>query len=359
MNSVVIPLLCLLSAAATAQPTVHFADSIRRAYHVPELSYAVVDGRAVVEMAALGRHAVHLPDTATLADRFHIGSNTKALTAFVAARCVEQGKLRWNTRFFALFPEWQQGSRPAYLGITLQQLLSHRAGVAPFQGFDDPVIPAFRGSHAELRRQFGQFVLTLEPVPLSPAEPFVYSNAGYTLAALMLEKATGRSWEQLVERVLNRDLKLHAGFSVPDNQTHPDTWGHQLENGQLRAVPSHPTDHLEYTEPAGDLNFTLPDYIRFIQLNLNGLAGQPHYLRADTYRRLHTGAERYALGWFNIYENGQELSTHAGTAGTYFSLVHIDRLRHRGYIIFTNSGTDDAPQAARLLMRRLKATYAR
>lgn len=289
-------LLCLSSMAAAAQPTVHFADSIRRAYHVPELSYAVVDGRVVLEIAALGRHAVHLPDTATLADRFHIGSNTKALTAFVAARCVEQGKLRWDTRLFELFPEWQAGSRPAYQSITLQQLLSHRAGVAPFQGFDDPVIPAFRGSHAELRRQFGQFVLTLEPVPLTPEEPFVYSNAGYTLAALMLEKATGRTWEQLVQRVLNHDLKLNAGLSVPDNQTRPDTWGHQLENGQLRAVPYSPTAHLEYTEPAGDLNFTLPDYVRFVQLNLNGLAGQPRYLRADTYRRLHTGAEKYALG---------------------------------------------------------------
>lgn len=342
-----------------AQKTVEFADSIRSCYHIPELSYAVVDGKAVLEIAALGKHSVNLPDTATLEDRFHIGSNTKAMTAFIIAKYVEKGRLSWNDKFFDYFPEWRAQSKPEYANITLQDLLSHRAGVQPFQGEDDPPIPNFMGTKQEKRKQFGQFVLAQEPVKMDAQNPFIYSNAGYTLATLMLEKATGKSWEYLVDKVFNRDLKLNVKLSWPENQNAKDTWGHSFENATLLPVPSNTTYHLDYTEPAGDINIKLKDYVRFIQLNLQGLSGQNGYLTAATYQHIHKGVDFYSLGWYNIYENGQELSTHSGTAGTYYTLVHIDRVGKRAYIIFTNSFTPDTQQGVRLLMRKLKETYGR
>lgn len=64
------------------------------------------------------------------------------------------------------------------------------------------------------------------------------------------------------------------------------------------------------------------------------------------------------MGWFNIYENGKELSVHSGTgAFTYFTLVHIDRITKKAYIIFTNSFNENTQQGVRLLMRRLKENY--
>lgn len=353
-----IAFLLLHFPAVYGQRTIRFADSIRKAYQIPEISYAVTDSRTTLEIAALGRHAVNLPDTATLNDRFHIGSNTKAMTAFLIARYVEQGKLKWTTRFFDLFPEWKTTSKPGYAGMNLQDLLCHKAGIQPFQGEGDPVIPDFKGTNPEKRKQFGQFVLTLEPVKPDEQHPFIYSNAGYTLAALMLEKVTGKSWEQLMEKVFNRDLKLKVQLSWPDNQTGKDTWGHSTESGSLAPVPSNKEPHLDYTEPAGDLNIKLKDYCRFIRLNLQGLAGRDNYLRSETYKFIHTGTANYSMGWFNIYENGKELSVHSGTgAFTYFTLVHIDRIHNKAYIIFTNSFNDETQQGVRLLMRKLKEQY--
>ena len=72
-----------------------YADSVRLQYQIPELSYAVLTSANILEMKALGKHSVNLPDTATLSDRFHIGSNTKAMTAFLIAKFVESGKLSW------------------------------------------------------------------------------------------------------------------------------------------------------------------------------------------------------------------------------------------------------------------------
>lgn len=337
--------------------TVQFADSIRNAYNIPEISYAVVDSKSTVEIAALGRHNIYLQDTATLNDRFHIGSNTKAMTAFIVAKYVEKGKLKWTTKFFDIFPDWKENSKIEYYNITLKDLLSHKARIQPFQGENDPTIPEIKGTKEERRKSFGKFVLTLNPVDIDTIHQFNYSNADYTLATLMLEKVTNKSWEQLVEKVFNKDLKLNVKFSWPENQKTKDTWGHSSANDKLIPVPSNTDYHLDFTEPAGDINITLKDYTKFIQLNLQGLNGKDNYLTAKNYQFIHKGIKNYALGWYNIYENGKELSTHSGTAGTYYSLVHIDRIKGKAFVIFTNSFNQNTQQGVRLLMRKLKENY--
>jgi CubicO group peptidase (beta-lactamase class C family) len=162
------------------------------------------------------------------------------------------------------------------------------------------------------------------------------------------------SWEQLVDKVFNKDLKLTVKFSWPDNQSKKDTWGHSFENGKLTPVASNTDYQLDYTEPAGDINIELKDYIKFIQLNLQGLEGRNNYLKSSTYKFIHTGIGGYSLGWFNIYEDGKSFSTHSGTAGTYYSLVHIDRTKYIAYIIFTNSFNEETVNGVRLLMKKFK-----
>jgi CubicO group peptidase (beta-lactamase class C family) len=357
MKKITTILFLFATTISLGQATVQFADSIRTAYNIPEISYAVVDSKSTLEIAALGKHNIELPDIATLNDRFHIGSNTKAMTAFIIARYVEKGSLKWATKFFDLFPEWKEKSKSDYENITLQDLLTHKAGIHPFQGEGDPPIPNFKGTQQEKRKQFGQFVLTLEPLKPDTQHPFIYSNAGYTLAALMLEKVTGKSWEQLVEIVFHKDLELNVKLSRPENQKQKDTWGHISDKGTLKPVPSTFDDHLDYTEPAGDINIKLGDYIKFIQLNLKGLRGQDNYLKSETYKFIHKGVENYSLGWFNIYEPGTEISSHSGTEGTYFTLVQIDRIKGIAFIIFTNSFNQETQQGVRLLMRKLKENY--
>ena len=357
MRKITTILFLCITTLGFGQKTIQFADSIRKAYNIPALSYGVVTEKSIIEIQALGLHSIALNDLSTINDRFHIGSNTKAMTAFVIAKYVEKEKLKWTTKFFDIFPEWKSNSKEDYYNITLQDLLSHRARVQPFQGDNDPTIPDFIGTKQEKRSQFGKFVLTLNPVEIDSAHQFNYSNAGYTLATLMLEKVTQKSWEELVEKVFNKDLKLNVKFSWPENQNMKDTWGHSFENDKLIPVPSNTDYHLDFTEPAGDINIKLKDYSKFIQLNLKGLNGHNNYLTAKTYKFIHKGIENYALGWYNIYENGKELSTHSGTAGTYYTLVHIDRVNGKAYIIFTNSFNADTQQGVRLLMRKLKENY--
>jgi len=347
----------ILSSGMFAQNHVQYADSIRVSNAIPELSYAVVSGDKILEINALGLHSVDLKDAATLNDRFHIGSNTKAMTAFVIAKYVEKGKLKWSTKFFDLFPDLKKTSKPDYYNITLEELISHQARIQPFQGENDPAVPDFKGTHQEKRNQFGKFVLTLDPAKIDSEHKYIYSNAGYTLATMMLEKVTGKSWEQLIDQVFNKDLKLDVKLSWPENQIAKDTWGHSFENNKLIPVPSNTDYHLDYTEPAGDINIKLTDYIKFIQLNIKGLQGHDNYLKVSTYHFIHKGIEGYSLGWFNSYEDNKDFSTHSGTAGTYYTIAAIDRRNFIGYIIFTNSFNESTVNGVRLLMRKLKKDY--
>jgi Beta-lactamase class C and other penicillin binding proteins len=61
----------------------------------------------------------------TVDDKFHLGSVTKSMTATVAAMLVEQGKISWTTTIGEAFPELKSEIHPDYLGVTLEQLLSH------------------------------------------------------------------------------------------------------------------------------------------------------------------------------------------------------------------------------------------
>lgn len=350
--------LLFVSVFSFAQSDIKYADSIRRDKGIPELAYAVVTGDSTLEISFLGYHSLNLKDTAANTDRFHIGSNTKAMTAFIIAKYVEKRKLKWDTKFFDLFPEWKKGSDSKYFNITLKALLSHKARIRPFtEDEEGHVIPEFTGTKQEKRKQFGKFVLTLKPVEIDSNLKYTYSNAGYTLATLMLEKVSGKSWENLITQIFNTDLKINTQFSWPDNQSKKDTWGHMFENDKLVPVPSTIDFHLDYTEPAGDINLSLPDYIKFIQLNINGLKGNDNYLKASTYQFMHKGIKNYSMGWANIYEDGKDVSSHSGTAGTYFCTAYIDRKKYIAYIIFSNSFSENTSSGVRLLMRKLKAKY--
>lgn len=85
-------------------------------------------------------------------DKFHIGSNTKAITSFISVLLVEQGQIKWDTKFLDLFPELKQKSRKEYQNITLQDLLTFRGRLPAYTyTFDKPTKKQVTGDNAEQR----------------------------------------------------------------------------------------------------------------------------------------------------------------------------------------------------------------
>ncbi|KZE78769.1 serine hydrolase [Myroides marinus] len=350
-------LFTLLWSSSTYSQDLHTKiDSIRNLYNVPEVTYAIITKDQIIKQGASGHHKFNEKNNtsnASIQDYFHLGSNTKAITGFIAAKLVEQGKITWETTFFDLFPETKKGANPIYHNATLKDYFSHRAKVHAFtSGTERLSLPVFEGNKQQQRQAFAKHVLTLAPIE-SP-DGYTYSNAGYSIAATMLEKVSNKSWEELTKEFLTKDLGIEFVIGWPNRNLDNQPWGHALQYDVLESVPPTYNYQLSLIEPAGDLSMNIENYIKYIQLNLKGLSGQSNTLSAKTYDFLFNSREKYAIGWGNLTTKEMKLYDHAGSDGTFFSYTQIDGLTNTAYIILANSGTTNAQQAVMKIVQEMK-----
>ncbi|TDQ08810.1 serine hydrolase domain-containing protein [Pedobacter metabolipauper] len=348
--------ILMLSISVKGQLLLRQADSIRIESQIPELSYVILTADHILTTNTLGFHRSDVQNTTTKAkstDYFHLGSNTKAITGFIAAYLVVQKKISWNTRFFDLFPELKKDANAAYLDITLADCLSHRARIKPYTSGTELVkLPKFTGTVSERRSQFVAYLVKDEPVQKTNAA-YSYSNAGYSVAAAMLEKVSGRTWEKLVDDILSKKLHLNYKFGWPNKTNTIQPWGHWIENGVLTPLPGTTAYNLNLIEPAGDLSMPIDDYAKFIQLNLSGLNGKDNLLKSETYKYLHYGQNDYSIGWLNVNSKGKQISEHAGSAGTFYCYTLINTDKNIAYIIIANCATENAQKGIFKLLNKM------
>lgn len=361
MYKILFLITILFFKISSAQNLEKLADSIIAKNKIPEMTFAVVTKDSILIQKTIGHHKItelQEKQNATSEDLFHLGSNTKAITSFVAGYLVEKKKIRWKTKFFDLFPELKKKSNRKYYDITLEDLLSHRAFVQPFtSGLEFSKLPKFIGNKQQKRTEFAKYVLTLEAV--NSENVYNYSNAGYSIATIMLEKVSGKSWEKLVSEILKSKLKLDFRFGWPNRNLENQPFGHWIENGKLTPVEPKTDYDLNLAEPAGDLSMNIENYSRFIQLNISGLSGKNNLLKSGTYKYLHTAKKDYAIGWGNYEKNNSEISEHAGSDGTFFSYAQIDRKNLIGYIVIINSGTEKGQKGVFEMINLMKKKYGR
>jgi CubicO group peptidase (beta-lactamase class C family) len=360
--SLLISLLSLGSARAQLPGAQKALDSLRTEYRLPALLAAVIEpGRIRYVYAGVKQN--DRPELVHLTDYLHIGSDTKGVTSLVAGKLVEQGKISWDSKLVDVVPTLRGKVLPAYAGVTLDELLSHRAGIRPYTaGSEYEHLPVFSGTVSEKRQQFAAVILQEAPVAPSSPSPYAYSNAGYVLAALMLEQASGRSWEALVKRAFHR-LRVPYRVGFPNRQDAQQPWGHWLQTPADSLFtplgPTHAYTLRDFMAPAGDLAMPLPDFAHLVQLHLNGLLGRARYVSAGTYQRLHFGKPAYAYGWAvtSLATTGAPVSFHDGTAGTFFCHAILFPSQRVAFVVVTNAGGAPAQQACTDLRRRLKKLY--
>ena len=337
-------------------------ENVRVKNKIPGMAIAVVKADTILEMFTLGYRRNGHPEKIQLDDRFHIGSNTKSMTSFVAGHLVEKGKIDWSTRFIDLYPEWKTMIDPRYWDITLKALLSHRGKIQAFWTdveFDSIFIE--KQAKSVQRKEFNKYALNRSPIT-PDSMGFLYSNAGYSIAAQMLEKVSDQTWEELMVNVFNDDLNLNIGFSWPNKSDEHQPWGHKTVNGKLIPCPPNSDDDfsLDWLEPGGDVNISLHNYCKFIQLNLQGLLGNDNYLKSATYDILHNdrNGQIYAYGWANENKDGRSYSFHSGSAGTFFTHAVIEKSESIAYIFMFNSGSPDDREMIPRLTGQMEKMYS-
>lgn len=350
------------SALAIGQNINAIADSIRHSSSIPALGYAVFRSDTILELEVLGVRRSDRGERADRASRFHLGSNTKAITAFIAAKLVEEGKIHWSTRFFDLCPELEADARADYAAITLQDLLAHRAGVEAFtdgKEFKKLKMDGVEEGGDDVR--FARYLLARPPQKPKGGEQSVYSNAGYALVAMMLERATQDSYAGLVEQFMNDQLGLGVQFSWPHRADSSQVYGHQGKSwGHKTLRPLTGSDGYAINgliAPAGDLNMTLPDYVRFLQLHLQGLEGTSDVLSGETCRHLLFGLPDYALGWGNGLSKDRQIASHDGSGGTFYCHAVLIEPWGLGIALVANSAEEAAVEGLYALRQAILQAY--
>ena len=119
----------LLAAQSGDAAIAGLLEPIRPEERLPALGGAVVTSRGVLIRFVTGVRKSGTGTLATADDLWHLGSNTKAMTAVVAATLVESGTLTWDTTLGQVFPERAASIAADFRAMTVAQLLSHYAGL--------------------------------------------------------------------------------------------------------------------------------------------------------------------------------------------------------------------------------------
>ena len=159
--------------------------------------------------------------------KFRLGSVTKQFTAMVILQLEERGKLKVTDTVKAFFPDYPSGEK-----ITLHHLLTHTSGIPNLTDFPD---------YTKTQMLYTPALKSVEkfkalPLEFTPGEKFSYSNSGYILLGAVIEKATGRSYENVLRELVLEPLGMkdsgydHAERVIKDRASGYEFPGDELLN---------------------------------------------------------------------------------------------------------------------------------
>jgi CubicO group peptidase (beta-lactamase class C family) len=278
----------------------------------------------------------------------------------LAAGLIEDGVFRWNTTLREAYPGLDM--RTEYENITLLQLLSHRAGLPEWinhltsKTTNEQFAQKWwvdRELSMVMRLRYLKETVKQELVD-EPDNSVYYSNSGYIMAGAMLEKAAGKSYEQLmIEKIFN-PLGLHtAGFGPPVKFTSEyQPFGHRADSWLPTPISR---DFPVYMTPTAGIHISIEDWAKFVLFHLKPEINGKVILKDDALKKLHTppnnagwreDAEEngygvpslnYALGWYTLDIDGNKgLLWHPGGNTGFIAQVILDPTHNNAILIVTN-----------------------
>ena len=236
---------------------------------------------------------------------FRLGSITKQFTAASILLLAEQGKLSLSDDLTKFFPDYPTKGR----AITVEHLLTHTSGIRSYTS-----IPAWRTMWrkdmkvAELVELFKN-----EPMDFAPGEQWAYNNSGYILLGAIIEKLSGQTYEQFVEKNIFEPLGMKNSFYGSATRLIP------------RRVPGYTktregaianAEYLSMTQPyaAGSLLSTVDDLARWdAALYTERVMKQASLQKAFTPYLLKGGVPTgYGYGWMRMQYEGRSVIEHGG-----------------------------------------------
>jgi CubicO group peptidase (beta-lactamase class C family) len=340
-------LLLLLSLSAQAQQqglTSAIDELLQQNFKANEPGAAVIvvkDGKVIFRkgygMANLELGVAVEPDMI-----FRIGSITKQFTATAILMLAEQGKLALTDEITKYLPDYPtQGKK-----ITIEHLLNHTSGIKSYTSLPE-WLPLWRKDMSldELIALFKD-----KPMDFAPGDNWAYNNSAYVLLGAIIEKASGQSYKDFIEKRIFEPLGMkHSFYDSTERIISRRVSGYSKgKDGFVNCA------YLSMSQPyaAGSLVSSVDDLALWdAALYTDKLLKQESLKRAWTPAKLNDGrATHYGYGWaMNDYE-GHRMISHGGGINGF--ITHVRRLPddHLFVSVLTNRDTGN-PNPEKLTLK--------
>lgn len=294
------------------------------------------EGEQVIFKKAYGwRNLVKQKDSIRLDDQFQLASVSKMFTAEAVMLLYSRGLLDYDDDITKYLPEFP------YQGITIRNLLNHRSGLPRYESLADERWPD-RGvpvSNDDIIKLYAQY----KPDPYNqPDVTFHYTNVNYALLANIVEKVSGRHFEDFMRDEVFAPLGMERSFiyslrGVDRIKTYVETdvQGHDLlRKGARRAQD----DYLNGVLGDKGMYSTVEDLYRFRVAIDYGLF-LPDSIQQEAFvpgSPLWKKGENYGFGW-RMNENHPGVLFHFGWWKGYRSFFIRDIAKRRTLIVLTNT----------------------
>lgn len=345
------------TSSPTGQPFLRAeAERVRAAAGLPGVA-VLTAGAGHADIASSGVRSAGAAAPLLPTDALQAGSQTKAVTAMLLARLVEQGRLRWDGTLAELFPTWRDEMDPALRDVTVTQLLRHRGGFKrdPDEADAAAILAQATGDLVADRALLLRHLL--RQAPEATPGTYAYSNVGYMMAGLVAESVGGAPYEAMVRREVFGPLGIQASFGFPEDVDPVTVAGHEWRDGAWRradysAVDRYNMAHIEAA--AGGMTIAMPEYAKLLREHLRGLQGTSTFLRKDTWELMHAPEGEYGFGWSatNVPGKGR-VSAHAGSWGSYYLFAILVPEQDRAVAVACNCYGDEAVEQLDRLARQL------
>ncbi|MBN1647834.1 MAG: serine hydrolase [Spirochaetales bacterium] len=344
---IILPVL-LLFTAQTPQQNYNagariYIEQLIEPPGIPALACLVIRDSSVLFTDAAGVRYMKGGKAVNGTESFHIGSNSKAVTALLAAILVDEDKLRWDSTIGDILTGSFDTIPDIYRNITLEQLLSHTAGIMNDITKVSWSDYFFDKTDIRLQRRKMAGEIMQNGLLFEPGTDWAYSNFGYVLAGLILETVADASWEDLVRKRIFVPLGMKsAGFGPSahdDREGQP--WGHNPGPIDPAAIGA---DNPVVLGPAGTIHAGLNDLAQLALLfcNEGNYPREKPLISRPAYDKIIKPAlNRYALGWFSYYDGSlqSQVLTHDGSNTMFYSTLNVYPDRNDAVVVLCNSGT--------------------
>jgi CubicO group peptidase (beta-lactamase class C family) len=309
---------------------------------------AVVKGNDTVLFKAYGKADVEWDVPMTADAMFEIGSLTKQFTAVAILQLRDQGKLSLDDDITKWLPDFDtRGNK-----VPLRRLLDHTSGIHDFT--ETPEFPSLI-SNRVFPRDSAYALIKRYPFDFPSGEMQLYSNSGFWLLGLVVEKASGMSYEDYVEKKLFEPLGMKRSMYCNSMENiERRAHGYRIREGQLSRAP---TNVHTWGFSAGSLCSTAGDLVRWLKALHGGKVLSPaSYAEMTTPSKLAEWATlRYGMG-LGVYKdvNGLQLFEHGGVNAGFWTEANWYPESQTGIVVLQNTnGILDPEEVAELLAWQL------